>query len=94
VPVLREKPFDRVVELRGDSKNPVSHVRIEDFTITDTRFTAPERLKDTYHADDAAIWLWGASHCRIAENTFRDVGGYGVMLRDNESSLPLTAYFD
>lgn len=74
--------LDRVVELRGDSKNPVSHVRIEGFTITDTRFTAPERLKDTYHADDAAIWLWGASHCRIAENTFRDVGGYGVMLRD------------
>ena len=76
-------PFlDRVIELRGDAKNPVSHIRIEGFTVTDTRFTAPERIKDTYHADDAALWLWAAQHCRIARNTFRDVGGYGVMLRD------------
>ncbi len=76
-------PFlDRVIELRGDARRPVHHVRIEGFTITDTRFTAPERVKDTYHADDAAVWLWAAQHCRIARCTFRDVGGYGVMLRD------------
>ena len=74
--------LDRVMELRGDAEHPVSHVRIEGFTFADTRFTAPERIKDTYHADDAALWLWAAQHCRVAGNTFQDVGGYGVMLRD------------
>jgi len=74
--------LDRVIELHGDKDDPVRHVNIEGFTISDTRFTAPERVKDTYHADDAAVWLWAAQHCRIAGNVFRDVGGYGVMLRD------------
>ena len=69
--------LDRVIELRD-----CQYVHIEGFTFTDTCFTAPERIGDTYHADDAALWLWNARHCRIAGNTFRDVGGYGVMLRD------------
>jgi len=76
-------PFlDRVIELRGDRESLVRHIRIEGFTIRDTTFTSAERLKDTYHADDSAIWLWAAQNCRIARCTFRDVGGYGVMLRD------------
>ena len=77
--------LDRVIELRGSVDRPVSHVRIEGFTITDTGFTTPERLGDTYHADDAALWLWAATHCRIEGNTFRGVGGYGVMLRDGST---------
>jgi len=74
--------LDRVIELRGTADKPVHHVRIKGFTITDTRYTAPERIADTYHADDAAVWLWATQHCRIEANTFRDVGGYAVMLRD------------
>jgi parallel beta-helix repeat protein len=74
--------LDRVIELRGDKDHPVHHIHVEGFTFCDVGYTAPERLKDTYFPDDAAVWLWAAQRCRIAGNTFRDVGGYGVMLRD------------
>lgn len=76
--------LDRVIELRGDTQGgrPVEHIAIEGFTITDTRYTAPERVRDVYFANDAAVWLVAARHCRIAGNTFSDVGGYAVRVRD------------
>jgi len=83
--------LDRLIELRGTKDKPVRHIHIEGFTFADTRYTSPERLKDTYHADDAALWLWAAQHCRIADNTFRDVGGYGIMLRDASTHNKIAA---
>ena len=76
--------LDRVIELRGDLEagKPVAHITVEGFTIRDTRYTAPERVTDVYFADDAAVWLVAARHCRIEGNTFRDVGGYAVRVRD------------
>jgi len=73
---------DRAIEFCGDPERQqfVSHIRIEGFTITDTGFTAPETIRDVYFPNDAAVWLRAATHCRIAGNTFRDVGGYGVTL--------------
>lgn len=74
--------LDTLIELRGEPEagRPVRHVHIEGFTITDTRFTAPEWVTDTYHPNDAAVRVSHAERCRIAGNVFRDVGGYGVVL--------------
>jgi len=83
--------LDRLIELRGTAERPVHHVRIRGFTFTDTRYTSPERVADTYHPDDAAIWLWAAQHCRVEGNTFRDVGGYAVMLRDASTHNAIVA---
>jgi len=73
---------DRAIEFCGDLRRGgfVSHIRLEGFTIADTGFTAPETIRDVYFPNDAAIWLRAATHCRIAGNEFRDVGGYGVTL--------------
>ena len=72
--------LDRVIDLCGDptKKRFVSYVNIEGFTITDTRFVAADTIRDVYHPNDAAVWLRGATHCRVARCTFRNVGGYGV----------------
>ena len=80
--------LDRVIEFRGDADppRPVSYIALNGLTFTDTDYSPT--MKSWYFPDDATIWLMGASHCRIAECTFRDVGGYAVAVKrgsaDNE----------
>ncbi len=79
--------LERVVELRGDPDGEarVSHIRFEGLTFTDTRYTSPERMTDTYHVNDGAVWMVDARHCRISDCTFRDAGGYGVWLHGDST---------
>lgn len=74
--------LDYAIELAGDPDKDqyVSWVHIEGFTVVDTGFGAVDTLEDPYFPSDAAVWLRGAAHCRIVNNTVRDVGGYGVCL--------------
>lgn len=88
--------LERVIELRGDPEGDgrVSHIRFEGLTFTDTRYTSPERMTDTYHVNDGAIWMVDARDCRISDCTFRDVGGYGVWLHaDSTDNVIVSSEF-
>jgi len=72
--------LDRAIEFRGDVENKrlVSHITVSGLTITDTDYSPA--LRSWYYPDDAAVWLAGAAHCRVARCTFRNIGGYAVMV--------------
>ena len=73
--------LDRIVEFRGDEKGEetVRHITLRGFTITDTDYSPTQ--KSLYFPDGAAVWMIGASHCRVQECLFRDIGGWALAIR-------------
>jgi len=72
--------MDRVIEFCGDPDKDrwVSHITFSGFTICDTTYSPV--VKSWYFPCNAAVWLTGASHCRVTQCQFRHVGGYAVII--------------
>jgi len=82
--------LDRLIEFRGEleRKRFVSHITISGFTFSDTDYSSEQR--SWYFPNDAAVWLRGATHCRIAGCTFRNIGGYAVAVKAGSSDNEIT----
>ncbi len=76
---------DRLIELVGTAEEPIKYVEISGLTFTQTLSPFPEHVNPNFHAPThrgEAIRLENAEYCRVADNSFDNVGGDGVRLQD------------
>ncbi len=70
--------MDRLIVLAGTPDAPVEHITISGFIIKDVDFGDQQ---DVYYPAHAAVHLYEANNCRIANCDFLSVGGYAVWLK-------------
>ena len=77
--------LDQVIELQGDSTNPVKHINIQGLTFTQTKQTFMKTNEPLLRSDWAiyrggAILMDGTENISVTNNTFHNLGGNAIFV--------------
>ena len=81
--LIEAAAISRVVEFRGTAENPVHHISLRGFHITQSRATYMDEYEDLVRGDwsihhGGAVFFKGAEDCRVDDLWIEQVGGNGI----------------